>query len=75
MPMWVERPEPKEEGLRKLEGNGSGARQGGRGVGDSTVFNYGVDPQLQIIENLGNMSQAARRENLRLPVEADGREI
>ena len=75
MPMWVERPEPKEEGLRKLEGNGSGARQGGRGVGDSTVFNYGVDPQLQIIENLGSMTVAARTENLRLHVGEDGTEI
>ena len=43
-PVWVERPAPKEEGRRKSEGNGFGARQGGRGVGDGTVFNYGVDP-------------------------------
>ena len=42
--VWVERLAPKEEGRRKSEGNGFGARQGGRGVGDGTVFNYGVEP-------------------------------
>ena len=75
MPVWVERPAPREEGLRKSEGNGIGSQQGGRGVGEGTVFNHGVDPQLRISENLGLMTQAARAENLRLPVGEDGREI
>ena len=75
MPVWVERPAPREEGRRKSEVNGIGARQGGRGVGEGTVFNHGVDPQLRISENLGIITQAARTENLRLPVGADGREI
>ena len=71
-PVWVERPELKEEGRRKSDGNGLGARQSG---GGGTVFNHGVNPQLRIIENLGSMTMAARTENLRLPVGADGREI
>ena len=41
MPVWVEQPEPREEGRRKSEGNGNGAR------------NHGVDPQLRISEILG----------------------
>ena len=41
----------------------------------SIIFNHGVDPQLRIIEHLGSMTQAARTENLRLPVGADGGEI
>ena len=70
MPVRVERPAPNEEGLRKseglrkLEGKMFGAQQGDRGVGDGTVFKHGVDPQLQIIENLGSMPQAAHTENL-----------
>ena len=59
-PVLVERPELKEEGRRKSEGNGFGAQQVGRGVREGTVFNHGVDPQLRIIENLGSMTQAAR---------------
>ena len=69
--MGVERPAPKEEGRRKLDGNGFGARQIGGGGGLGTVFNHGVDPQLRIIENMGNMTQADCMENLRLPVGAD----
>ena len=60
MPVWVDWPAPKEEGRRKLDGNGFGSRQAGRGVGEGTVFNHGVDPQLQIIENLGSMTVGAR---------------
>ena len=63
MPVWVKRPAPREEGRRKLEGNGNGAR------------NHGVDPQLWISENLCILRQVARSENLRLPMGADGREI
>ena len=75
MPVWAERPAPREEGRRKSEGNRIGSRQGGRGVGEGTIFNHGVDPQLQISENLGLITQAAHPENLRLPVGADGRVI
>ena len=63
MPVWVERPALREEGRRKLEGNRHGAR------------NNGVDLQLRISENLGILMQAARSENLRLPMGEDGREI
>ena len=61
MPVWVERPAPREEGCQKSEGNGNGAR------------NHGVDPQLRISKNLGILIQVARQENLRLPMGADGR--
>ena len=73
MPVWVERPAPREERRRKSEGNGIGAQQGGRGVVEGTVYNHGVDLQLRISENLGIMTQATRTENLCLPVGADGR--
>ena len=63
MPVWVERPAPREEGRRKSEGHGTGAR------------NHGVDPQLQISENLGILTQVARSENLRLAIGVDGRDI
>ena len=75
MPVWVERPAPRGEAHRKLEGNGTGAQQGGRGVVEGAVYNHGVDPQLRISENLGILTQAARSENLRIPMGADGREI
>ena len=75
MLVWVERSAPSEERRRKSEGNGIGSRQGGRGVVEGTVYNHGVDPQLGISENLGIMTQAARTDNLHLPVGADGREI
>ena len=45
-PVWVKRPAPKEEGLKKSDGNGFGAQQSGRVGGVGTVFNHGVDPQL-----------------------------
>ena len=52
-----------------------GARpSGGGGVRDA-VFNHGVDSQLRIMERLGDMTGAARLENLRIPLLADGREI
>ena len=74
MLVWVERPAPREERRGKSEGKGIGARQGGRGVVEGTFYNHGVDPQLRISEKLGIMTQAARTDNLRLPVGADGRE-
>ena len=63
MPAWVYRPAPQEEGRRKSEGTGNGAR------------NHGVDPQLRIRKNLGILTQVAHQENLRLPMGANGREI
>ena len=75
MPVWVERPAPREEGSRKSERKGTGAQQGGRGVVEGTVYNHGVNLQLRISENLGILTQAARTENLCLPMWADGREI
>ena len=63
MPVWVERPALREEGHRKLEVHGIGAR------------NHGVDPQLRISETLGILTQVERSENLHLPMVADGREI
>ena len=55
VPAWVERPAPWEEGRRKSDGTGNGAR------------NHGVDPQLHISKNLGAITKIARQENLRLP--------
>ena len=63
MPVWVERPAPREEGRRKSEGNGNRAR------------NHGVDLQLRIREKLGILTNFARSENLRLPVGTNGRKI
>ena len=63
IPVGVERPAPREDGRRKSEGNRTGA------------CNNGVDLQLRISENLGVLTQVARSEKLRLPMEADGREI
>ena len=74
-PVWVERLAQKEEGRRKSDGNGFGARQSGGGGGRNTIFKHGIDPQLRIIENMGNMTLAARSENLCIPLAADGREI
>ena len=39
------------------------------------MFNNGVDPQLQIMEILGEMTAATIFENLRYPSASDGREI
>ena len=75
MPVWVERPAQKEEGRQKLDRNGFGARTSGGGVVCDAIFNHSIDPQLQIMERLGDMTVAARSENLRIPLEADGREI
>ena len=74
-PVWVERPVQKEEGRRKSDGNGFGARQSGGGGGRDAIFNHGIKPQLRIIENLGNMTVAVRSENLRILLAEDGRDI
>ena len=65
----------KEEGLRKSDGDGMGARSSGGGGGCDAIFNHGIDPHLYIMERLGDMTGDARLENLRIPFETDGREI
>ena len=52
-----------------------GARSSGRRGGRDAVFNHGIDPQMRIMERLGDMTGAARSENLLIPLAADGREI
>ena len=74
-PVWVDRLAQKEEGLRKSDGHNMQASPSGRGGGRYTVFNHGVDPQMRIMEKLGYMTGAARLENLRIPLAADGGEI
>ena len=58
--MWVERPAQKEEGRQKSDGNGFGASTSGGGGGSDAIFNHGIDPQLRIMERLGNMTVEAR---------------
>ena len=74
-PGWVDRPAPKEEGQRKSDGHGIGARKSSGVGGRDVVFNNGVDPHLRIMERLGEMTAAAHSKNLRCPLAADGREI
>ena len=52
-----------------------GARPSGVGGVRNTIFNHVIDPQLRIMERLGDMTEAARSENLCIPLVADGREI
>ena len=59
-PVWVDRPAQKEEGLRKSDGHGTGARPSDGGGGRDAVLNHGVDPQLRIMERIGDMTAAAR---------------
>ena len=75
MPVLVERLAQKEEGLRKSDENIFGARPSGRGGGRNAIFNHGIDPQLRIMERLGDMTGEALLENLRIFLAADGREI
>ena len=50
-PVWVERPSPKEESQRNLEGKGNSMFQG---IGGRyPVQNSGVDLQLQVMERFG----------------------
>ena len=42
--VWVERPAPKEDGHRKSDRNGLGARHSGGGGGGGAVFNHGFNP-------------------------------
>ena len=71
----MERPAQKEEGRRKSDGNGFGARPGGREDRRDAIFNHGIDPQMRIMERLGDMTVVARSENLLIPLAVDGREI
>ena len=73
--VWVDRPAQKEEGRRKYDGHGIGATLSGGGSGRDAVFNHGVYPQMRIMERLGYMTAEERSENLRIPLEEDGREI
>ena len=43
-----------------MDGNGFGARKSGGGVKCNATFNQVIDPQLQIIENLGSMTVEAQ---------------
>ena len=45
------------------------------GGGRDSVHNIGVEPQLWIMERLGEMTSAVRSDNLRCFMEADGGEI
>ena len=57
-PVWVDRPTPKEEGRRESDGIRIGYRMiGGRG-GRESVHNTGLDPQLQIMERLGEITSS-----------------
>ena len=71
----MDTPAQKEEGRRKSDGHGMGARPSGGGGGIDTVFNHGVDLQLRIMERLGDMTGAVLLEKIRIPLAADGREI
>ena len=66
-PVWVDRLAQKEEGLQKFDVHSMGASpirgEGGR----DAVFNHRVDSQMQIMERLGDITVAARSENLRTP--------
>ena len=71
----MDRPAQKEEGRRKPDGQGMGASTSGGGGGRDALFDHGVDPQLRIMERIGDMTGAARSENIRIPLAEDGREI
>ena len=45
------------------------------GVGFDKIFNHGIDPQLRIMERMGDMIGAEHSKNLRIPLAGDGREI
>ena len=74
-PVWVDQPAQKEEGHRKSDGNSFGGRPSGGGGRCNTIFNHGIDLQLQIMERLGDMTGASRSEKLRIPLAEDGRDI
>ena len=45
------------------------------GGGRDAVFNHRLDPQLRIMERLGDMTGAERSENFCIPLAADGRDV
>ena len=71
-PGWVDRPVQNEEGCWKYDGHGIGSRPSGGGGRRHVVFNNRLDPQLRIMERLGEMTEAARSENLHIPLAAYG---
>ena len=71
----MQRPAQKEEGRRKSDGSGFVSRPSGGGGVHNAIFKHGIDPQLRIMEKLGDMTGVARSENLRTPLVADGTEI
>ena len=73
--VWVDWPAQKEEERHTLDRHGMGARPSSGGGGCDTVFKHKINPQLQIMERLGDMTVAACSENLRIPLAADVREI
>ena len=74
-PVWMDRQAQKEDGRQKPDGYGIGAMPSGGGGGRDVVFNKGRDPQMRIMEILGEMMAAARSENLRIPLAEDFRDI
>ena len=73
--VWVDRHTPKEEGRQKLDIYGIRSRMSNGGGGRYLVHNIGVDPQLRLIERIGELISAAHSEKLCCPMVADGREI
>ena len=68
-------PTQKEEGQQKPGGHGRGYRLSGGVGGQDSIHNIGVDPQLRIMEKLGDITAAARSEKLLFPLCEDGMEI
>ena len=73
--VWMDRTAQKEEGCWKSDGHGTGERPRDGGDVRDIVFNHGVDLKMWIMEILGDMTAAARSDNLHIPLAADVREI
>ena len=58
-----------------MDGKVFGARSSDGGGRRNAIFNHEIDPQLRIMERLGDMTGATRLENLRIPLVEDVREI
>ena len=72
---WRYHPTPKEERQRKPDGHGRGYRLSIGVGGQDSIHNIGVDPQLWIMEKLGDITAAARSEKLIFPFSEDGMDI
>ena len=72
-PVWVDKPAPKEEGRRKLDGIRKRTRLiiGGR----DNVQNSGVDPKMRVMERFGELITAVLQNDLCCPLVVDRREI